>query len=70
MAGKKTKTLEEGFEQLEKIIEELEREPASLEESFKLYKKGMDLLKECHNTIDTVEKKVLVLSENGEANEF
>lgn len=70
MAGKKAATLEESFEQLEEVIEALEKEPASLEESFLLYKKGMDLLKQCHETIDTVEKKMLVLSENGETDEF
>lgn len=71
MAGKKKeKTLEQSFEELESIIEQLEQEPASLEESFQLYKKGMDLLKECHISIDKVEKKMQVLNEDGETDEF
>ena len=71
MAGKKNeKTLEENFAELEEIIENLEQEPASLEESFQLYKKGMDLLKECHKSMDLVEKKMLVLNEEGETDEL
>ena len=71
MAGrKKDKTLEEAFTELETIIETLEQEPASLEDSFQLYKKGMDVLKECHAAIDGVEKKMLVLNEEGETDEF
>lgn len=74
MAGKKNeipkKTLEEAFTELETIIETLEREPASLEESFQLYKKGMDVLKECHTAIDDVEKKMLILNEEGTTDEF
>ena len=30
----------------------------------------MELLKKCNETIDKVEKKVLVLNENGETDEF
>ena len=63
-------TLEAVFEQLDKIVEQLEREGASLEESFQLYHKGMDLLKVCNEKIDTVEKKMMVLDENGEQHEF
>ena len=62
MAAKK-KTLEESFAQMEEIVQALEQEPESLEESFQLYKKGMDILKECHSAIDTVEKKMIVLEE-------
>ena len=63
-------TLEEQFQSLEEIINRLEREEVSLEESFQLYHRGMELLKKCNDTIDTVEKKVLMLDENGEVHEF
>lgn len=62
--------LEEQFQSLEKIVNRLEREEISLEESFQLYHRGMELLKKCNDTIDTVEKKVLMLDENGETYEF
>ena len=51
--------LEEAFAKLEETVEVLEREDISLEESFKEYQKGMELLKKCSETIDRVEKKVL-----------
>ena len=48
----------------------LGEEDVSLEESFELYSRGMNLLKQCSQAIDEVEKKVLVLDENGETHEF
>ena len=57
--------LEESFEQLEPIIAELEKGDMTLEDSFKKYEEGMKLIKNCSNSIDRVEKKLIVL-ENGE----
>lgn len=62
--------LEEAFEQLEKTVLALEQEDISLEESFQIYQKGMELLKKCNQAIDQVEKKVMVLNEDGETYEF
>ena len=64
--SKQEKTLEEAFGELEEIVGKLEQEPDSLEESFALYKKGMDLLKECHSSIDQVEKEMILLDEESE----
>ena len=64
------KSLETVFEELDEIVGQLEGEDVSLEDSFALYHKGMDLLKECNEKIDTIEKKMLVLDENGEEHEF
>lgn len=63
-------TLEEAFEKLEETVAALEQEDISLEESFQIYKNGMELLKKCNQSIDMVEKRVLVLNEDGETNEF
>lgn len=63
-------SLEMVFEQLDKIVEQLEGESVSLEQSFQLYHEGMDLLKICNDKIDTIEKKMMVLDENGEQHEF
>lgn len=63
-------TLEETFELLEEKLESLESEDISLEDSFKIYKEGMDLLRQCHEKIDYVEKKVLEINEAGELVEF
>lgn len=63
-------TLEESFAELDEVMESLKREGLPLEESFRLYQKGMVLLKACSDKIDTVEKKMLVLDEEGEKHEF
>ncbi|CUX43308.1 exodeoxyribonuclease VII small subunit [Clostridium sp. C105KSO13] len=63
-------SLEELFENLDRVVSRLEGDEVSLEESFQLYQKGMNLLKQCNTTIDTVEKKVQMLDENGETHEF
>lgn len=70
MTKKKEPTLEEAFAQLDEMLLQLESEDISLEDSFKKYEQGMQLLKYCDETIDQVEKKVLLLQENGETDEF
>ncbi len=67
---KKELTLEESFTLLDQLAEKLESRDISLEESLRLYKQGMELLKDCSEKIDTVEKKILQVNENGEFREF
>ena len=70
MAGKKKteeqNSLEENFSALEELIGQLEAEDISLEEAFTAYSKGMNLLKQCNEQIDRVEKQVMKLNEEGE----
>ncbi len=66
----KIMNLEESFEKLNQILEELEKPDIALEKSFALYQEGMKLLKSCNDSIDKVEKELIILSENGEANEL
>lgn len=61
----KLPTLEESFEELDKIIAALEENSVSLEESFRLYHKGMDVLKQCNSSIDKIEKELIILEESG-----
>lgn len=71
--GKKnteTPALEDMFADLEGVIGKMEGTDVTLEQSFELYNQGMELLKKCSQAIDTVEKKVLVLDEDGEKHEF
>ena len=63
-------TLEETFAGLEDVIQKMEKEEITLEESFQLYHKGMDLLKSCNDKINKIEKKMLILDEKGAAYEF
>ena len=69
-AEKKELTLEESFQRLDELIAKLEDREIPLEESFAVYKEGMDLLKSSREKIDTVEKKMLQISEEGELSEF
>ncbi len=73
LAGKTKKTeeqeqhsLEENFAVLEELIEQMEAEDISLEEAFTAYSKGMNLLKQCNEQIDRVEKQVMKLNDEGE----
>ena len=62
--------LEESFERLDQIMAGLERPEVSLEDSFVLYQEGMKLLKLCNDSIDKVEKELIILGENGEPDEL
>ena len=61
--AKAEKSLEFSLEELNRIIARLEQEDLSLEDSFGLYNEGMKLLKKCNDSIDKVEKKLIILSE-------
>lgn len=63
-------TLEEVFAQLDDLAEKLEDKETTLEDSFNLYKQGMELLKFCSDKLDTVEKKMLQMNEDGTFSEF
>ena len=63
-------SLEEAFAKLDVLIAELEKPDNSLEASFKAFEEGMQLVKYCNDSIDKVEKKVLVLGQDGELDEF
>lgn len=62
--------LEELFERLNNIIGELEKPDISLESSFELYQEGIRLVKACNDSIDKVEKQLIILNDNGENNEL
>lgn len=63
-------SLEDAFVQIEEVIAHLETEEITLEDSFREYNRGMQLLQHCNNAIDRVEKKVLQINENGGLDEF
>lgn len=62
--------LEEAFLLVQETVGKLEDSDISLEESFRLYEQGMQVLKHCNECIDQVEKKVLMIQENGGLDEF
>lgn len=67
---KENRNIEEVFQVLDETVEKLGSRDISLEESFRLYQQGMELLRYCSEKIDTVEKKMLKMNENGELSEF
>ena len=70
MGEEKEISLEEAFTRLQETIENLEKDDITLEQSFQEYQKGMLLVKKWNEIIDKVEKKVLVLNEDGGTDEF
>ena len=53
-------TLETAFGKLDKMLETLESSEVSLEDSFRLYKEGMELLHACSRKLDR-ERRSFVL---------
>ena len=71
MAEKQEKlSLEEVLEKLDETITKLQSNEVTLEESFDLYKEVMDYVKLCNETIEQVEKKVLMLNQEGTLDEL
>lgn len=58
-------TLEDRFQELDSILKKLEDRNLPLEESFRLYERGVRELKLANAEIDRVEKKVQKLNEDG-----
>lgn len=63
-------SIEEAFETVEETMEKLRSDEISLEDSFALYKDGMEVLKACAGKIDKVEKEVLKLDGEGNTDAF
>ncbi len=61
MARKAEVSLETSFGQLEEIVTKLENDDLTLEETFDWYQKGMKLVQTCSQSIDKVEKKLIIL---------
>ena len=58
-------TIEESFEAIEEIITKLESQDVSLDESFLLYKNGMEELQRANAKIDQTKKAVMAISKDG-----
>ncbi len=57
-------SIEQAFDELNTIMDNMEEDSVSLEKSFELYKRGMELVSMCNNKLDMVEKKIIVLEGN------
>ena len=63
--AKEKLTIDERMDMLDELIERMEDEEVTLEESFAYYKQGIELVKSCNDAIDRVEKEVLKLNDDG-----
>lgn len=61
---------ETSMENLEKIVQELEKGDLNLDDSIKKFEEGMKISKECNRFLEEAEKKITVLiNENGSIKE-
>ena len=59
---------EEALENLEKIANELENGNLTLDEAVSKFEEGMELSKKCNSMLNEAEKKITILTNNGEEN--
>lgn len=58
-------TIEQSFETLEEIISKMESADVSLDDSFALYKAGMEELQRANAKIEQTKKAVMAISKDG-----
>lgn len=58
-------SLEEMFAHLDEILNNMEDPDISLEDAFSLYEQGMKNIRSCNEKLDLVEKKMMVIAEDG-----
>ena len=68
--AKKKLNLEENLQKLDDLLEKMDGDDLSLEDSFAVYEEGMKILKEANEQLEVVEKKVQVLKEDGTLEDF
>lgn len=70
MGTKKDSSFESQMEELSKLVRELESGKVSLDESIKLYEKGVSLFKKCKKSLNEAEKKINKLTDKLEEETF
>ncbi len=58
-------SMEELFAQLDEIMNALDDQDLSLEDSFALYERGMKTVRLCNEKLDMVEKRMLMIAQDG-----
>jgi exodeoxyribonuclease VII small subunit len=71
MEKKEEKNFEELIEELEEITTQLENDKLTLDDSVKLFEKGMNISKDCNERLENAEKRITILlnTEDGEIKE-
>lgn len=66
----KEKSFEEMLDDLENIVQSLEKDNLNLDDSITKFEQGMKIAKDCNKKIEEAEKRItILLSENGDLNE-
>lgn len=60
------KTFENSMAELEEVVEKLEAGDITLDESLKLFETGIKLAKSCQKKLDEAERKVKILTSDGD----
>ena len=61
-----TKTFEASMAELEEVVAKLETGDISLDDSLKLFEKGIKLAKSCQKKLDEAERRVKILTADAE----
>ena len=61
---KEPPSFEDALEELETIVERMEDGEPSLEESLKLFERGMDLTRGCQKALDDAEQRIQSLADS------
>ena len=65
MVKMKEINFETSMEQLEKIVQDLEKGDLNLDDSIKKFEEGMKISKECNKFLEDAEKRITVLINDG-----
>ena len=57
---------EETMQELEKIVQELEKGDLNLDDSINKFEEGMKLSKQCNDLLENAEKRITILLKDGE----
>ncbi|MDJ0805914.1 MAG: exodeoxyribonuclease VII small subunit [Gammaproteobacteria bacterium] len=63
---KKSPSFEEAMQELEGLVESLEKGDLPLEESLKSFERGVELTRTCQQALDEAEQKVRILTSDSE----
>lgn len=63
MENEKSVKLEEAFAKLDEIITEMQNAELTLEDTFRLYKQGIELVQVCEDRIEKVESEIKTITE-------
>jgi exodeoxyribonuclease VII small subunit len=66
MAEHSVKDFEAAIAELESIVKKLEEGDLPLEQSLKLYERGVELSRFCHARLEEAERRIELLNERGE----